>query len=163
VSNKLIKGAIIIWQVSALIFLYMLLAFTLRLLISEKIELKVKNYQAPTYQVEEKLRWKFLLYEEVIKSGKTYRDFLILREIAKAETNFEHYKNGKVIRGTYNKNDVGIFQINELYHKEKAQKMGLDIEKVEDNIRFAVWLYTQKGTSPWIWSKNKWSRNISKL
>jgi hypothetical protein len=134
-------------------------AWLARLWIYRIIELKVGNCQAPIY--EEAIRWKLLLLEEVLKSGKSYRDFVILREIAYAETNFNHYKNGEVIRGVYNKYDLGLFQVNELYHKEKAQEMNLRLESPEGNIKYAVWLYTHKGTSPWKWSKHKWSKNLA--
>jgi hypothetical protein len=161
-GKSLIRRAAVLGLVGVLIIWVICVSWVIRLLISEVFELKVRNCQAPIYG--ETIRWKLLLLEEVFKSGKSYRDFVILREIAYAESGFNHYdKNGEVLRGLYNKHDLGIFQINELYHKEKAQEMNLNPRSPEDNIKYAVWLYKHKGTTPWKWSKHKWSKKLARL
>lgn len=63
---------------------------------------------------------------------------------------------GNVIKGKQNKHDIGICQINELYHGEASTKLGLDIYKENDNIAYANRLYASEGSKPWNWSKGCW-------
>lgn len=84
----------------------------------------------------------------------------VLVEIAKCESGLRHYVNGKVIRGELNNADVGIMQINETYHKSRAVSLGLDLEKLDDNIKFARLLYEEQGVRPWFWSKSCWSSKV---
>ncbi len=65
-------------------------------------------------------------------------------------------KDGNVVRGVKNPNDIGECQINIKYNGKKAKEMGLDVFKESDNIKFANWLYQQQGSTPWNWSKPCW-------
>ena len=81
----------------------------------------------------------------------------IMYEIAKCESGLRQFDDdGKVLRGTINPKDVGIFQINEYWHLKSAQKQGFDIYTTEGNIGFALALYEAQGTKPWNASSNCW-------
>jgi hypothetical protein len=64
--------------------------------------------------------------------------------------------DGSVLRGKINKNDIGMCQINLIFHDKKAKEMGLDLFKEQDNIKYANWLFEKEGSTPWNWSKNCW-------
>lgn len=81
----------------------------------------------------------------------------IMLEIARCESQFRQFKDGNVLRGELNADDVGVFQINEHYHLEASKKMGLDIHTTKGNIDYAKYLYQHQGTTPWNWSKNCWN------
>ena len=81
----------------------------------------------------------------------------ILEKIALCESgNRQFNSSGTVLRGNYNKHDLGRFQINELYHASSAQKLGLDLYTDEGNTAFALYLYQTQGTTPWNLSKKCW-------
>lgn len=81
-------------------------------------------------------------------------------DIASCESHFRQLnKDGNILRGEQNPLDVGAFQINEHYHLEAAKKMGLDIETLEGNIKYARYLYDTQGTKPWNWSRACWIKN----
>lgn len=88
-----------------------------------------------------------------------FSDLPILAEIARCESGFEQTdKNGEVVRGIVNKYDVGVMQINEKYHLEAAEKLGLDIYSLEGNVKYARILYEKEGTKPWLASSNCWAK-----
>jgi len=88
-----------------------------------------------------------------------FADIPILAEVAWCESHFTHTNphTGEVLRGHINGSDVGVMQINEYYHLETAKRMNLDIHRIEDNVRYARFLYEQEGTRPWNASKHCWS------
>lgn len=91
-----------------------------------------------------------------------FADTPILIEIARCESTFVHYnKNGELIRGIVNKADVGVMQINEKYHLQTAEKLGLDIHTVEGNVEYAKYLYNEFGAEPWSASRPCWGKTIS--
>lgn len=65
-------------------------------------------------------------------------------------------RKGNVLLGVINPADTGLCQINVKIHKKDIEKMGLDVRKEEDNIKFANWLYANQGPTPWDWSKHCW-------
>jgi hypothetical protein len=92
--------------------------------------------------------------------SKEYADEPILVEVARCESTFRQFgKDGRVIRGKVNPQDVGVMQINERYHADEAAAMGLDIYTVEGNVDFAKHLYDKFGTDPWSSSEKCWSRS----
>ena len=113
-------------------------------------------YKQDYYQnLPQKLEWKLILYNDVLKAGLSYADFVLLKRITMAESNFEQFdKNGRVLRGKKNKHDIGIFQINVLYHPE------LPIWTAGENIDSAVSLYKKSGSKPWNWSKSVWNKEM---
>lgn len=77
-------------------------------------------------------------------------------EVIKCESGFRQYdKDGKILKN-YNKNgsiDYGIAQINSI-HIPEAKKMGLDITKPEDNLKYAKYLLeTPRGINHWTCNK----------
>ena len=83
----------------------------------------------------------------------------LLAEIARCESTFRHYdKDGNVLRGRVNGADVGVMQINEKYHLERAVKLGLDIYTPEGNMAYARYLYEKQGAQPWIASSKCWAK-----
>ncbi len=89
-----------------------------------------------------------------------YFDAPILIEIARCESELRQFdKNGNIIRGRANPDDVGVMQINEFYHAETAKKMGLNLHTVEGNVAFGKYLYSKYGTSAWSASEPCWSKS----
>jgi hypothetical protein len=89
-----------------------------------------------------------------------YFDAPILIEIARCESELRQFdKNGNIIRGRANPDDVGVMQINEFYHSETARKMGINLETTEGNVAFGKYLYAKYGTSPWSASEPCWSKS----
>lgn len=87
-----------------------------------------------------------------------YANDPILVEIARCESNFRQFdEHGNVILGVANKADVGVMQINEKYHAETADKLGLDLHTVQGNVAYAKYLYEKEGTKPWSASEKCWS------
>lgn len=83
----------------------------------------------------------------------------ILAKIAFCESTLRQVdKSGKVLRGKVNPDDVGLMQINESYHGEKAVSMGLDLETIEGNLAYAKYLYDNQGTAPWSASAKCWNK-----
>lgn len=68
-----------------------------------------------------------------------------------------HYdKNGNVLRGVINNQDVGMCQINLFYHQKTADKMDIDLFTEAGNIEYANWLFNREGSTPWNWSRHCW-------
>lgn len=88
-----------------------------------------------------------------------FADTPLLAEIAGCETRFRHLgRDGKVIRGALSQEDVGVMQINEFYHEERAENLGLNLHTLDGNLAYAKWLYNKEGTSPWFASSKCWQR-----
>lgn len=88
-----------------------------------------------------------------------FADVPVMAAVAKCESRFRQYdKNGSVLRGEAVREDVGVMQVNETYHKAVAQKLGLDLTVIQDNVAYARYLYDQKGTQPWNSSKACWGK-----
>lgn len=80
-----------------------------------------------------------------------------MRKIAECESNDRQFdKNGDPLIG-FSGWDKGRFQIN-VVHWEKAEKMGINLNTVQGNARFAEHLYDKKGTQPWYKSKHCWKK-----
>ncbi len=89
----------------------------------------------------------------------------VMARIATAESRGHQYSsNGQI---TYNINldgkkctrcslDMGKYQINVETWGATATKLGYDLTKEKDNEAFALWLYAEKGTSPWESSSANW-------
>lgn len=89
-----------------------------------------------------------------------FRDEPILAEIARCESSFRQIgANGKVFRGQVTPSDVGVMQVNEFYHRERAEKLGFDLHTLDGNLAYARWLYDKKGTAPWASSEKCWQKS----
>jgi transaldolase len=89
---------------------------------------------------------------------QVFADDPILVEVARCESNFRHYdKDGKVVKGRVDSADIGVMQINERYHAQTAEKLGLDIHTITGNVAYAKYLFEKEGTEPWSASQKCWS------
>lgn len=88
-----------------------------------------------------------------------FADIPILAQIAKCESQYRHLsKNGEVLRGEENRSDRGVMQINVFYHAKTAQKLGLDVHDLDDNVAYARYLYEKQGAKPWMSSSACWAK-----
>lgn len=86
----------------------------------------------------------------------------LMIEIAYCESRFRQYNNdGSVLRGIENNKDVGLFQINEKYHLERADRLGYDIYSPEGNMAYARLLFNEEGPTPWNSSSPCWSKTAA--
>lgn len=86
----------------------------------------------------------------------------ILADIAWCESRLRHLgKDGEIFRGRVNKYDIGVMQINTLYHEEKATELGLDLYTLSGNLAYAQYLYDKQGTKPWRSSQPCWGGEIA--
>ncbi len=88
-----------------------------------------------------------------------YADTPILVDIARCESSFKQFReDGKVVRGKVDRDDIGVMQINERYHGDTAEKLGMDIHTIDGNIAYAKYLYNKFGSQPWSASQKCWSK-----
>ena len=88
-----------------------------------------------------------------------YVDTPILVEVARCESEFRQFnKDGSVLRGRAVADDIGVMQINEMYHGTTAKNLGIDIYTLEGNVAYAKYLHNKYGTKPWSASKPCWSK-----
>lgn len=87
-----------------------------------------------------------------------FSDIPLLVRIAGCESRFRHYKNGEVIRGEGNNFDVGVMQVNEMYHLETSKKLGYDIHTLDGNVAYARYLFEREGAKPWMSSSACWTK-----
>lgn len=100
--------------------------------------------------------------EELVRDY--YTETPVLAEVARCESQFRHYgKTGNIIRGIVVPEDIGVMQINEKYHGEKAETLGLDIYSLDGNLEYAKYLYEKEGTKPWRSSAKCWNRESAKV
>lgn len=91
-----------------------------------------------------------------------FADIPLLAKIGKCESQYRQFNSkGEVLRGMKNTYDRGVMQINILYHQETAEKMGLDLHDIDDNVAFARYLYEKYGAKPWMSSSACWSKFAS--
>ncbi len=84
-------------------------------------------------------------------------DSALAQDIAFCESTSRQFaRDGDVLRGKKNPNDLGLFQINQKYHLEKSRELGFDIRTTEGNIDYAMWLLKHEGSRHWRSSKNCW-------
>lgn len=112
----------------------------------------------PGTPVETKLADQPLTLEQYVR--EYFKNEPILAEIAKCESHFRHIgKNGQVIRGELTEEDVGVMQINEYFHEDRAEKLGIDLHTLEGNLTYAKWLYAKEGAVPWYSSSKCWQKS----
>jgi len=98
----------------------------------------------------------------LIRIQDPFYGYPALRAICSCESNLSHYTDDgeTVLRGRVNRFDIGICQINEIYHDKQIDALGIDIYTEGGNIKYAKHLYDTKGDAPWIWSKPCWEKRI---
>ena len=91
-----------------------------------------------------------------------YADEPILVDIARCESEFRQFdSNGNVVRGRVDNADVGVMQINQRYHGDMAEKLGMDLLTVKGNVEYAKHLYAEQGLKPWSASKPCWGGSLA--
>ncbi len=91
-----------------------------------------------------------------------FSDIPLLAKVGACESRNRQYDaSGQVLRGKENSYDRGVMQINILYHQETAEKMGLDLNKIDDNVAYARYLYEKFGAKPWMSSSPCWSKSLT--
>ena len=89
-------------------------------------------------------------------------DSPVMARVAYCESKFTQFEDdGRVLRGRVTPADVGVMQINEGYHLEDSQELGLDIHTLEGNVAYAKYLYEKSGVQPWDASSHCWSSHIA--
>ncbi len=63
-----------------------------------------------------------------------------------------------VLKGEITPLDRGVMQINLHYHEDTAEKMGLNLHNIDDNVAYARYLYEKSGAKPWMSSSACWSK-----
>jgi len=111
-------------------------------------------------RVEEQATTSIPTRAELEKKAKAYfKDDPILVDIARCESHFRQLdRDGNILRGVVNKGDLGLMQINEYYHADKAKELGLDLKTIEGNMAYAKYLYDKEGAQPWISSSKCWNQ-----
>lgn len=80
-----------------------------------------------------------------------FADIPSMIDIAKCESGFRQLgSNGSILRGGLGGSMIGIFQINESVHINRAREKGIDIYSLDGNMAYARFLYEQSGVQPWI-------------
>ncbi len=93
-----------------------------------------------------------------------FADIPIMVAIAGCESHYKQFDtDGTVYRGEQNHLDVGVMQINEHYHLEASEALGMDIHTTEGNMAYARYLYEHEGTAPWVSSSYCWNKDGKSL
>jgi hypothetical protein len=64
-----------------------------------------------------------------------------------------------VVQGRQVPEDTGVMQINKTYHAKTAAKLGLNLDKLDDNLAYAKYLYDTQGVQPWSASEPCWGKH----
>lgn len=92
-----------------------------------------------------------------------FADEPLLADIAWCESRMRHFgKNGGVLRGMVDSDDIGVMQINTRYHLEDSEKLGFDIYTLNGNLGYARYLYEKQGSKPWLASSPCWGKMANK-
>jgi hypothetical protein len=88
-----------------------------------------------------------------------FADIPLLAEIARCESRYRHFDSkGNILKGVKNSYDRGVMQINIWYHGKTAEKLGLDVHNLDDNVAYARYLYEKEGAKPWMASSPCWAK-----
>jgi len=91
-----------------------------------------------------------------------FADIPIMIEVARCESTFRHtLADGSVLTGRVDGRDTGVMQINTYYHAATAERLGLDVFDLEDNMAYARHLYERQGLQPWSASQPCWGNQIA--
>jgi hypothetical protein len=113
----------------------------------------------PATKVAVELTIEELIVEKSKENGVNPR---VASAIAFCESTHRQYDaSGNALRGKQNRQDVGLFQINERFHLEASKKLGHDIYTTEGNIDYAMHLLKTQGRKPWVWSKPCWEPKVA--
>lgn len=80
-------------------------------------------------------------------------------DIARCESGLRQYDaSGKALRGGYSGKMIGLFQLNETYHRAAALSLGYNIDTLLGNLAYARELWKTEGTDPWWSSAHCWEK-----
>jgi len=120
--------------------------------------IKPVSAESPTIEIVEEVEViEVKTTEQIIR--EEFADVPILIDIARCESRFRQFENGKVLTGVVDPRDTGVFQVNTYYHLATANKLGYDIFTLKGNMEYARWLYNKEGSRPWNASKGCWNPN----
>ncbi len=89
-----------------------------------------------------------------------FADIPLMIEIARCESKFRQFgPNGDVLHGVQVHSDLGALQVNRGYHGARAEKLGLNLETLADNMRYSRILQKEQGYWPWISSHPCWGKS----
>lgn len=92
-----------------------------------------------------------------------YVDTPILADIAWCESRMRQVNpDGTILRGTVDRDDVGVMQINTRFHGDEAKALNLDLYTLNGNLAFAKALYQKEGLKPWFHSAPCWAKIADK-
>lgn len=85
----------------------------------------------------------------------------LMEKIAKCESGGTQFKaDGEIVVGLLTDprlgQDLGKWQINTKYHGARAKELGIDLTTEYGNEKYAMLLYEEQGTSPWLASARCW-------
>ena len=83
----------------------------------------------------------------------------VLQRIAQCESWGQQWtRDGKVLRGKRNPQDLGLFQINAVVWAQQAEALGYDLHTRDGNTQMARYIFAHYGSAPWQASAKCWSR-----
>ena len=124
---------------------------------------QINTTKEPSQIVEEIVESKATEKTQTLTTEERVREYFkdtpIMIDVARCESQFrQHDVNGNVLRGIQNSKDVGTLQINEKYHLDTAQRLGINIYTLEGNLEYGRYLYETQGTAPWVHSSKCWGK-----
>jgi hypothetical protein len=88
----------------------------------------------------------------------TFANARVLIKIADCESDFRQFdENGNPLKNAQGSSATGVMQIISSIHKAPAKELGYDINTLEGNLGYSLYLYNTQGTAPWNESKNCWN------
>ena len=120
-------------------------------------EVDAKEVEVLTEEISAAAAFRRLSKVEVEARVREYfSDIPVMIDVAYCESKFnQHGKDGNVLRGVV-RDDMRVMQINDYYHCETAEKLGIDLHTLEGNLAYARYLYNREGTRPWNSSAHCW-------
>lgn len=80
----------------------------------------------------------------------------VMNRIAFCESSSQQFnEDGSVVKNPTS-SAIGVFQVMESIHGQRAKDLNLDIRTTEGNIAYAIVLYNESGTVPWNSSSACW-------
>jgi hypothetical protein len=93
-----------------------------------------------------------------------FSDIPVMIQVARCESTFQHtLADGSVLRGRVDSRDTGVMQINTGYHAATADRLGLELTDLYDNMAYARHLYETQGVQPWSASRPCWGNTLASL
>lgn len=72
-------------------------------------------------------------------------------EVSRLESHWKQYNDdGTVLHGIVDPKDTGVMQINTDHWGAMAERRGLDINRITDNVKMARYIYDTQGITAWV-------------